>query len=78
MHPFLRYLLTERFGPGTVGSSFVGTNSKILDPDATGFGEIVSSGRNIFMGYIWDEKKTEVDTKEMDGNVWFRTGDIGR
>jgi long-subunit acyl-CoA synthetase (AMP-forming) len=56
----------------------LGMKSQILDSDAVGCGEISSYGRNVFMGYIWDEKKTEEATHEIDGDVWYRTGDIGR
>jgi hypothetical protein len=29
-----------------------------LNPDSAGVGELVTRGRNVCMGYIWDEEKT--------------------
>jgi len=37
--------------PGTVGRSLKGISNAILDPDENGCGEIITSGRNIMMGY---------------------------
>jgi hypothetical protein len=31
---------------------------RIFNPDASGVGELVTRGRNVCMGYIWDEEKT--------------------
>lgn len=76
--PLKLFLLPDCIRMGTVGKSYVGTENKILDPDASGYGEIAGCGRNIFMGYMWDEKKTDAATVESEGNVWYKTGDIGR
>ena len=51
--------------------------NKILDPDSDGQGEICTVGRNIFMGYIWEEEKT-VKAFTDDDELWYRSGDIGR
>ena len=31
---------------------------RIHNPDSEGVGELVTRGRNVCMGYIWDEEKT--------------------
>jgi hypothetical protein len=31
---------------------------RIFNPDREGVGELVTRGRNVCMGYIWDEEKT--------------------
>ena len=41
----------------------------------SGIGEIATRGRNVFLGYMWDEEKTrEVVTAE----GWVLSGDLGR
>ena len=60
-----------------MGKSFVGMNYKLLDPDENGEGEVATYGRNVFMGYIWEEKKTREALTD-DGEFWMKSGDIGR
>ena len=77
------YGLSESTGPqftnyekdiSTVGTGLPGTESKILDKDKDGVGEICFRGRNRFMGY-W---KNEESTKEsIDINGYLRSGDQG-
>lgn len=62
--------------PGTVGTSFVGVKNKILSPDLDGNGELSTSARNVFMGYIWEEEKTKATFS--DDGMWYKTGDIAR
>ena len=50
---------------------------KLLNPDANGDGEVATYGRNVFMGYIWEEKKTKEALTD-DGEFWMKSGDIGR
>ena len=71
-HPF-----TDTLKPCTVGKSFVGMRYKLLNPDANGEGEVATYGRNVFMGYIWEEKKTKEALTD-DGEFWMKSGDIGR
>ena len=52
-------------------------NYKLLDPDENGEGEVATFGRNVFMGYIWEEKKTKEALTD-DGEFWMKSGDIGR
>ncbi len=47
-----------------------------IDDSGDGEGEVLFTGRNTFMGYIWDEARTrEAFTSDFS---WSRTGDIGR
>jgi len=61
--------------PGSVGRGYPHFEIKILDPDENGIGEIVTRGRNVFMGYLWDEKKTK---EVVDEEGWVHSGDLGR
>ena len=38
-------------------------------------GEIVTRGRNICMGYLWDEANT---ARLIDSEGWVHSGDLGR
>jgi long-chain-fatty-acid--CoA ligase ACSBG len=58
---------------GSIGSTLLGAQSKILNPDESGQGELMVKGRHIFQGYLSDEEKTN-ETLEEDG--WMHTGDI--
>ena len=60
--------------PGSVGQKYSGSNNKIIDVDEDGYGEIVSNGRFVFMGYQKDEIKTK-EAFTSDG--YFKSGDIG-
>ena len=61
---------------GSVGSSFSSYNkTKILSQYEDDSGEICFFGRNVFMGYLNSEKKTQEAINE-DG--WLLTGDIGK
>ena len=60
--------------PGSVGQAYKGINNQILNPNEEGIGELVTSSRNVFMGY----NKEETKTKESFENDWFKSGDLGR
>ena len=66
-------------GPGTrlgsVGRCFPQFETRVLNPDQDGIGEIVTRGRNIFLGYLWDEEKTG---EVIDEDGWVHSGDLGR
>lgn len=55
------------------GMAIPGVELKIVDPDATGVGEIAGKGANIFQGYYKNQAATD---ECMDGE-WFLTGDLG-
>jgi long-chain acyl-CoA synthetase len=81
---------TTHMGPlgkqklGSIGFPIPGTMSAILDPDKDAYmpvgemGEIVSMGPQVSLGYWQNEAATRECTAEIDGNTWWRTGDIGR
>ena len=59
---------------GWVGKTIAASETKMLDPDAQGNGEICMRGRNIMMGYINREEKTRED---IDSEGWLHSGDVG-
>ena len=69
--------IAERIDLQTCGWDFIGVKNKILNPDSSGQGEICTVGRNIFMGYIWEEGKT-ADAFTDDDEAWYKSGDMGR
>ena len=46
--------------------------SKVL---CAGEGEILTRGRNVCMGYLWDQEKTD---RLIDPEGWVHSGDLGR
>lgn len=60
---------------GSVGKSYPHFETKILNPDQNGVGEIVTRGRNVFIGYLWEEGKTQ-DVIDEEG--WMHSGDLGK
>ncbi|HFB99709.1 MAG TPA: long-chain fatty acid--CoA ligase [Phaeodactylibacter sp.] len=66
---------------GTVGPTLASVTLKIDDSDGNyreGEGEILARGNNIMMGYYNQPEKTAEVFKEIDGERWFCTGDIGK
>jgi len=61
--------------PGSVGRCFEHFETEILDPDSQGVGEIITRGRQICLGYLWDEKGTR---ELIDEDGWVHSGDLGR
>lgn len=59
---------------GTVGLPLDGVELQILDPDATGVGEIIARGENVMQGYYNNPEETAKVL--VDG--WYHTGDLGR
>jgi len=59
---------------GSVGKPYLGVNVKLDGVNSEGVGEVAVRSRNVFMGYLDEEKKTAESFNE-DG--WFLTGDLG-
>ena len=70
------FFLAGILRPGTVGTTFYGVNNTILNADAFGHGELATSSRNVFMGYLWDEARTRAAFTE--DHQWYRSGDIAK
>ncbi|KAL8272129.1 hypothetical protein Esti_003972 [Eimeria stiedai] len=63
------------FKVGSIGHSIPGTDTLIHNPNSEGEGEICFRGRNIFMGYLCDDKATR---ETLDPQGFLHTGDLGR
>ncbi len=69
---------------GSVGMPIPGTIVKIVDPESfeeleSGQeGMIVISGIQVMKGYLKDEEKTASVLKEIDGHIFYITGDKGK
>lgn len=73
----------EKYGAmlGTVGPAIDIITVKIDDSDGNyreGEGEILAKGPNIMMGYYNQPEKTAEVFKDINGERWFMTGDIGK
>lgn len=58
----------------SIGRNAPGTQTKIVNPDAKGHGEICLRGRHVCMGYVGEVQKT---IEAIDDEGWLHTGDIG-
>jgi long-chain acyl-CoA synthetase len=66
---------------GTVGLAIEGVQVKIDASDgnyAEGEGEVIATGPNIMMGYYKKPEATAAMVKEINGERWLFTGDVGR
>lgn len=80
------YGLTETTGPasvstpwvfakGSVGKPLNGVECIIRNPSASGEGEVLLRGRNVFVGYLGDVGATG---EAVDADGYFHTGDLGK
>lgn len=60
---------------GTCGTVVEGVDIKIDSPDQEGNGEICFKGRNLFLGYLKNDKETG---NSFDKDGYLHSGDIGR
>ena len=67
-------MLGEKPKLGCVGQTCIGAETKLINQDIDGSGEICMRGRNIMMGYLNREDKT---TEDIDSDGWVHSGDIG-
>jgi acyl-[acyl-carrier-protein]-phospholipid O-acyltransferase/long-chain-fatty-acid--[acyl-carrier-protein] ligase len=69
---------------GTVGMPLPGTKVKIVDPsdftplEVGSEGMILISGIQVMKGYLKDEEKTKSVLKEINGEIFYITGDKGK
>ena len=66
---------------GTVGPTLAGVKIQLDTKDTMykeGEGEIMATGNNIMLGYYNNKEATDKVLKEIDGEVWLYTGDVGR
>jgi acyl-[acyl-carrier-protein]-phospholipid O-acyltransferase/long-chain-fatty-acid--[acyl-carrier-protein] ligase len=69
---------------GTVGMPIPGTKVKIVDPSSFEElelgqeGMIIIAGLQVMKGYLKDKEKTKSVLKQIDGNIYYVTGDKGR
>jgi len=71
--PILTFNGVKNPHPASVGPALVGIELKIVDPDASGIGEIAAKGPIIMQGYYKNPKATQEVLKE----GWLFTGDLG-
>jgi long-chain acyl-CoA synthetase len=64
----------NRMLSGSVGKPLPGVEVRIVEPDATGVGEVIARGPNIMAGYYENEEAT----RSTIVNRWLYTGDLGR
>lgn len=57
---------------GSVGKTFPSLETKIIDPDEYGIGELAVRGKSVMVGYYGNEEIT----KECLVDGWFHTGDL--
>lgn len=66
---------------GTVGKAIQGVTLKIDDSEGDyrdGEGEILAKGPNIMVGYYNNDAANAKTFKEINGERWLRTGDVGK
>ncbi|RNA00070.1 long-chain-fatty-acid-- ligase ACSBG2 [Brachionus plicatilis] len=77
------YGMSESTGPHSIGTAVANkvtsvgllrqfNRSKLREKNAEGCGELLISGRHVFMGYLNDEEKTK---EAFESEEWLRTGD---
>lgn len=60
---------------GSVGKAIPGVEVKLLNPDASGVGEVIARGANVMLGYA---NNAEATRAVIDDEGWLHTGDLGK
>ena len=60
---------------GSIGKTFPSLETKIVDPNEEGIGELVVKGPTIMLGYYNNEEATK---ECIDEEGWFHTGDLAK
>lgn len=71
--PILTVNSVKNPDPASVGPALPGLELKIVDPDASGVGEVAAKGPNVMKGYY----KNDAATQSVMRDSWFLTGDLG-
>ena len=71
--------LTPDFEPkvGSAGKAVVCAKLKIDNPNENGEGEVLINSKTLMLGYYEDEEATKDAIIEVNGERWFRSGDVG-
>ena len=71
--------LTPDFEPkvGSAGKAVVCEKLKIDNPNENGEGEVLINSKTLMLGYYEDEEATKDSIIEVNGERWFRSGDVG-
>ena len=72
--PVISICTDEFYRVGSVGKALPDVETKIVDADENGIGELIARGPNIMLGYYQNEDATNEVLK--DG--WFYTGDLAK
>eukprot|EP00033_Pygsuia_biforma_P001941 GCRY01002163.1.p1 GENE.GCRY01002163.1~~GCRY01002163.1.p1 ORF type:complete len:333 (-),score=41.84 GCRY01002163.1:149-1147(-) len=67
--------LVDKRKIGSCGPIIDSVETKIVDPDKDGNGELCVKGRHVFLGYL---NKPEETASVFDDDGWFHTGDVAR
>ena len=62
---------------GSAGKAVVCAKLKIDNPNENGEGEVLINSKTLMLGYYEDEEATKDAIIEVNGERWFRSGDVG-
>ncbi|SPP82501.1 very long-chain-fatty-acid--CoA ligase bubblegum [Drosophila guanche] len=66
--------LPDSLSLNSIGKTLPGCETKFINKDNNGHGELCIRGRHVFMGYIDNKEKTE---ESLDDECWLHSGDLG-
>jgi long-chain-fatty-acid--CoA ligase ACSBG len=68
------FTLQQEYNFDTIGKAMLGSETKFINKDENGQGELLMKGRHIFMGYINELEKTK---EALDEDGYIHSGDLG-